>query len=169
MAASLAQPFALDDEAEATSVLASREGVAKTSSHWARRSDPPLVIRAEVQTRWLASVARDLSRLLALPENWDSYGGHAVRQDAAAGVIKLLAKLGADVAAPLVAPMSNGGILLEWNSPAGDLEIEIEREDRVNFLAEDTQTEAITEEEGVTQSHFLAEFRSKLSHLIPSA
>ena len=171
MAASWAEPFALaDEEWPSRGVLTAREAVTKRGPLQTTRGAPgEVIVRTTIPIRWLEPVARDLNRMLSLPEGWDSYGANVVRSEAAAAVIKLLARIGNDVKAPSLHPTPAGGILMEWNTPLGGLEIEVEREDRICLLAEESGAGVVIEEEGVGFTRFLIDFLPKVSHLIPRA
>lgn len=61
-------------------------------------------------------------RLLALEENWDSYGGQAIRREAVDAAIRLRAAVATE---PSFVPMSNGGVQVEWHRQGFDIELEI--------------------------------------------
>lgn len=71
----------------------------------------------------LASRFRQIS---GLPDNWDSYGAPPVDEDALKDSA-YIAKLGVDMNLPLpaVAPGSDAGIGIEWETDAGELYIDI--------------------------------------------
>jgi hypothetical protein len=66
--------------------------------------------------------------LAPLRHNWDQRGSAAVRADVLSFAWQLLAQImPADGMPPVVVPLGNGGIQLEWSSPTAELEIEITR------------------------------------------
>jgi hypothetical protein len=66
--------------------------------------------------------------LAPLRDNWDQRGSAAVRADVLSFAWQLLAQImPADGMPPVVVPLGNGGIQLEWSSPTAELEIEITR------------------------------------------
>ncbi|MEQ1570315.1 MAG: hypothetical protein ABMA64_32070 [Myxococcota bacterium] len=66
------------------------------------------------------------SRLLDLPENWNSYRSRRVDETLLKDALELLARLlTPDVAVPDVVPTARGGIQIEWHTPNEDLEIEV--------------------------------------------
>lgn len=67
-------------------------------------------------------------RLLALKENWDSYGAPIISKIAVDAALQLRNVL---AAVPSFVPMSNGGVQLEWHSQGFDVELEIEPNGRL--------------------------------------
>jgi hypothetical protein len=75
---------------------------------------------------WFDVAMRSIAPLLALPPNWDSYGGQPIDPKAAMGALQLLmAAMKEDKPMPQFVPVSNGGVMLEWHTMNGDLEIEV--------------------------------------------
>lgn len=171
MAASPAQPMfslASDHDEQGTS-LVERDTLQKApTASRQRAARRELVIRVELPApNWLEAVVSDLDRILALEDGWDSYGAIRVKHGPAIGLVKLLATLGRDVRSPGIFPVPSGAILIEWNSPAGDLEIELEGEDHLSLVAQDSASGAEWESEGISQMRFLTDYLPKVSHLIP--
>lgn len=54
------------------------------------------------------------AELLALPAGWDSYGARKIDPLAIAAARRLLDALPKYIPEPAIAPMSNGGVELEW-------------------------------------------------------
>jgi hypothetical protein len=67
-------------------------------------------------------------RLLALKENWDSYGAPIISKIAVDAALQLRNVL---ATTPLFVPMSDGGVQLEWHSQGFDVELEIEPNGRL--------------------------------------
>lgn len=65
---------------------------------------------------WAAPVAQRLCELLDLPKNWDSYGSDRVDYRAAEALLRILSRIGEEVALPGIFPTSGGGMQLEWSS-----------------------------------------------------
>ena len=76
--------------------------------------------------KWHMEVVDDLYGILALNDNWDSYGATRFSSDVAKAVTSLLLDImQADTPAPQVVPSANGSIQLEWHTDGIDLEIEV--------------------------------------------
>lgn len=87
---------------------------------------------------WVMPTIERMAELLALPEDWNSYGARPVDPRAAAEALRLLAKtMRSDAPAPLVIPTSAGGIQLEWHARGIDLEVEASSPGRVSVFYED--------------------------------
>ena len=67
-------------------------------------------------------------RLLALKENWDSYGAPIISKIALDAALRLRNVL---AAVPSFVPMSNGGVQIEWHSLGFDVELEIQPNGRL--------------------------------------
>lgn len=92
--------------------------------------------------RRLIEVLRNLDRVAALPDNWDTYNGGKTSEAAAKtaqdlvwnAVIRLGRSKAIDGTPYDVAPISGGGVQLEWRGNGGILEVEISSERRFNYL-----------------------------------
>lgn len=76
-----------------------------------------------------------LAELSALPDNWDGYGSPGPQpavQEAASALIGILWKAG--VPTPHFAPVSGGGLQLEWQKQGRELELEILPHGEIAFL-----------------------------------
>ena len=90
---------------------------------------------------WIRSVIPDLLRLTELPTNWDSYGGRAPSRDLVNAVLDVLdVSEVVELPNPRVAPISCGGIQLEWILEGIELE--------VAFLPDGCATALLTDNEG---------------------
>lgn len=87
---------------------------------------------------WLPPAIGELERLLALPDNWDSYGARAVTASAVAAGLSLLGGFMAQgVPLPAFVPTPRGGIQLEWHCGGLDVEVEADTDGRpALFVAE---------------------------------
>ena len=93
---------------------------------------------------WLKETYDRIAALEALKENWDSYGGLPVANDAISMLRMLLSNLDIeDMPTPHVAPLPDGGIGLHWRVGARDLEIEVEATGEVLSLQTDGGGESI--------------------------
>ncbi len=78
------------------------------------------------EARWLAPTVKRLNELLALPENWDSYGAARVDPRAIDHALRLLGiTMHPETPPPAVVPTPHGGVQLEWHQKTVDLEIEV--------------------------------------------
>src|SRR5487761_353267 len=75
---------------------------------------------------WLAPTVEQLSALLTLAPNWDSYGAKPVDPHVAFAALKLLSRvMRGDSPPPSVVPTNGGGLQLEWHVHGIDLEVAI--------------------------------------------
>src|SRR5438874_2205496 len=90
---------------------------------------------------WEAEAYQRVLELKNLPDNWDrprSRKPTIPAINAALGYIERVAGLELFVlGAPFIAPMSNGGVQLEWNHGLRQLEIELLPEGDARFLTSD--------------------------------
>lgn len=83
------------------------------------------VIKIPPEWTWQVEPIKKVLGALLLPENWDSYGGHAPRREAAATAIEIIASIvQEDPPRPRVVPLGTGGIQLEWENGQRELEVE---------------------------------------------
>jgi len=76
--------------------------------------------------RWLTSALADVARIAELPQDWDGYGSAPLGIKEREHVTKLLSSIdNADLPAPNIVPISGGGIQIEWQHNARELELEI--------------------------------------------
>lgn len=81
---------------------------------------------SEIFPRRLEEAKSKLLELLKLPENWDSYGAHPIKLEAAVAAFELIALLMEDqTPMPSIIPTPKGNIQLEWHTRGIDLEIEV--------------------------------------------
>ena len=86
------------------------------------------------------SVCAKLDELAKLPENWDSYGGHALDANILAAARNFIKSLPDSVAIrPRVVPMSAGNLQFEWHHGPRILEFEIETAHVIHYLQWDPQ------------------------------
>ena len=76
-------------------------------------------------------IFRTVGQLVNLPDNWDSYGGKPIEEHCINNAFEILQYLlelrdkdGFEVPAPFMAPLSSGGIQIEWE--AGDRYLQID-------------------------------------------
>jgi hypothetical protein len=86
-----------------------------------------------------------VGQLIALPKNWDSYGGNAINEDCVGRAIKILKHLvevrdrtSISLPVPFVAPLSSGGIQIEWEKDERYLELSLVPQDSdIEYFASD--------------------------------
>jgi len=101
--------------------------------NWLRLTPKPSVdVRSQSITelkrpvRWLTSALTDVARIAELPQNWDGYGSAPLGIKEREHVTKLLSSIdNADLPVPNIVPISGGGIQIEWQHNARELELEI--------------------------------------------
>ena len=87
-------------------------------------SSPTVVHRS----KWAKPTIDRLVALAPLQQNWDQRGSAAVREDVLTFAWNVLAQIMPhDGKPPVIVPIGNGGIQLEWSSDTVDLEMEITR------------------------------------------
>jgi hypothetical protein len=74
---------------------------------------------------WQLEPIKKILGTMLLPENWDSYGGHTPKREAAETAIQIIASITQkDPPRPRVVPLGTGGIQLEWENGQRELEVE---------------------------------------------
>jgi hypothetical protein len=92
---------------------------------------------------WIAPTVDALSRLLSMPQDWDSYGAPQVDPACVASAIEIaLTTMHDRTPSPAVVPTSSGGVQLEWHTRGIDLEIEIRSPSRISACFEDHRKNA---------------------------
>src|ERR1700733_1648912 len=120
-----------------------RSGALATSSGevWSIEENAPRLMATSVSTpqrrisvevlgpcipQWAIPAVESAIQLLALPQNWDSYGALPIESSAIERGIELLGEImSANSLAPTFVPTTSGGCQLEWHTHSRDLEIEI--------------------------------------------
>ena len=96
------------------------------------------VIPVADSTSWKIETIRRIAQVLSLPENWDSYGSPPPNKMAGDAAIELLKKMDLDdFLEPHVAPISGGGVQLEWTFENRGLELEITEDGSMDYLKTD--------------------------------
>jgi hypothetical protein len=114
--------------------------------------------------RRLLEVLYNLERIATLQENWDTFGSGRTSAIAAntardliwRTVVNLAAHKGADGTPNDVAPLSGGGVQVEWRGNAGTIEVEISADGHFGYLLRqepdgrgETQEDDNVPEEGI--------------------
>ena len=85
-----------------------------------------LFISVSGPVSWISEAVDSLNSLLALEENWDSYGARKVSLETALSTIVLLNSVMDDrTPPPSIVPTPSGNIQLEWHRSKIDLEVEV--------------------------------------------
>ena len=90
----------------------------------------------------LYPIIEQLATLANLPANWDSYDAEPISPRAITAALHLTRSiyesfsdlLGEQVRPFAIAPVADGGILVEWRAPEGALEIEVGPDGRLGYL-----------------------------------
>jgi hypothetical protein len=105
---------------------------------------------------WERAVLLDLSRLMRLEPNWDTYGGKPLSPDIASYAFQLLrglfGTLGHQAPMPSIAPLAHGGVQLVWEQQGRYLEIEIRAPYKVGLLYEEPGSAPIEREIGANHA-----------------
>lgn len=121
---------------------------------------------ADLENRLLGKVCGRLEELARLGENWDSYGGLPPTEVALAAardfirdiVHEFAPALGWKVDPFVVAPLSDGGVQIEWRTPRREIELEVGPRGEIGYLLIDRSSEApqFEEKDDVTRRVALA-------------
>jgi hypothetical protein len=92
-------------------------------------------------SKWARPTIDRLVALASLKDNWDQRGSAAPRADVLSFAWTILAQvMPSDGKAPVIVPLGNGGVQIEWSAPHVELEMEVTRPFEVSaFLFEDGQ------------------------------
>ncbi len=108
-------------------------------------SAPTTVVHS---SRWARTTIDRLTALASLRDNWDQRGSAAPRGDVLSFAWTILDQIMPyDGKAPVIVPLGNGGIQLEWSAPHAELDVEVTRPFDVTaaFYNGDDETEVETE------------------------
>jgi len=127
------QVSALSDVQDFSEYRSLKESIIYWYLNWLRLTPKPSVdVQSQGITelkrpvRWLTSALADVARIAELPQDWDGYGSAPLGIKEREHVTKLLSSIdNADLPAPNVVPISGGGIQIEWQHNARELELEI--------------------------------------------
>ena len=97
---------------------------------------------------WLPEAVASLNSLLALGENWDSYGACTVSEEVALVTLRLLQSvMGEQTPLPSIVPTPSGNIQLEWHKSGIDLEVEFTINGDYSISFEDVRDETESHED----------------------
>jgi hypothetical protein len=150
-------PWFINDETQGVIVFNQRVRLPQETT-WSSCSEAELP-KWSIETRFNQAFQR-IGNFSKLPENWDSYGAKAIdRECISQGVsifkalIKLRAVAEAQIPAPFVAPLSSGGIQIEWEEGERYLEVSITPDPlSVDYFATDKAKEGQLTLEGSLRS-----------------
>lgn len=102
----------------------------QTHSFWIRSSPVPHAdlhsIREALEAQpWFVDVAERLIRFLSYEANWNGYGEKPISKQAVKSTIIVLHRVAIGGPEPVVVPVSNGGIQVEWYHSGTEIEVEI--------------------------------------------
>lgn len=110
---------------------------------------------------WHTETVNNLYGILALDEDWDSYGASRLSPETAKAVTNLLRDImQSESPAPQVVPSASGSIQVEWHLAGIDLEIEVESLSTIHVFFSDEQNEEPEWEGGINYD------LSKLVHYV---
>lgn len=96
------------------------------------------------EPRWLVPVLSQLFEFVALPENWDSYGGRPLTRENLEVALQVLEQvMEVDTEPPWVVPLPSGGVQFEWHREGLDAEIVIDRASSMVLITTETGDEEL--------------------------
>ena len=97
-----------------------------TSIGWRRELSASAESYKDELPHWWVSTLSRITDILALPENWDSYGAAKPDPQLAYHAVDLLQQIAQpDMPQPSIVPTVQGGVQFEWHTRGIDLEVEI--------------------------------------------
>lgn len=103
--------------------------------HTYRSSQWSDVIFVSQLSQWQVQGIKKLVEIMALPQNWDSYGSPPPSQGAVSIAIELLMGIDLDYfLSPRVVPVAGGGVQLEWSLGTREVELEVLDDGSVEYL-----------------------------------
>ena len=98
---------------------------------------------------WLPETVNSLNSLLALADNWDSYGACRISHETTLATIQVLCfVMEEQTPLPSIVPTPSGNIQLEWHRFGIDLEVEITSSKSYSISFEDERQEIAPHEAG---------------------
>jgi Protein of unknown function (DUF3606) len=89
-------------------------------------SRSPDLLDAPAGPGWAQHILPVICRFLELPDNWDSYGGRALRPETGMFALSILNKvMDSQTPVPHAVPLGAGGVQFEWHENDLDLELTI--------------------------------------------
>ena len=88
---------------------------------------------------WLDLFVTKIEPLIQLQPNWDSYGAKAIEFQSVLNAIKLFLSIESlSNCFPAIVPTVNGGLQAEWHDSDVDIEVDIDPNGRIHYIAERT-------------------------------
>lgn len=117
---------------------------------------------------WLASyMESQINRLLRLGPGWDGYRANPVTTESVNAVMAVISQLATDLSVPpLVFPLPDGGLQLEWHAGRESVEVEVDAGGDGHLLVTDESGAVVTNTElepGISEA--LDQARRSIDHL----
>jgi hypothetical protein len=110
--------------------------VRKDHGHGAEGQTVVLVERHDASP-WYEAALEEISHLTALAVGWNGYDAREVQADHAINAAQFLAKVAfPGIAPPAIAPLSDGGVQLEWHRGGLDIEVVFSDDEPGVFVAD---------------------------------
>jgi hypothetical protein len=95
-----------------------------------------VVVERHDASRWYEAALAEISHLTALAVGWNGYDAREVQADHAINAAQFLANVAPfpGIAPPAIAPLSDGGVQLEWHRGGLDIEIAFSDEEPGVFI-----------------------------------
>ena len=118
------------------------------------------------ETGWERQILPVICRFLDLPDNWDSYGGRALKLETGMFALKILNEImDAQTPIPHVVPIATGGVQLEWHENDLDLELTISAPYDCELWYDDDRSGA---SDSIALSTDLSALRTRMMRLVHS-
>ena len=117
-----------------------------------------MAIEPAVQKRSsrIARMEEMLRRFSELPENWDSYGGHAISLHALEEARSILvAAIDLDLPDPWVAPGGDAGIGIQWDTDGMELYIDVVPKQQTTYVLAPKDGNTVTADGVLTKENLL--------------
>ena len=106
-------------------------------------SQSVLVSSKSPEWTWQTGAIRKLFEFLSLRANWDSYGSEPVSPVAVFSAISFLDRLPLSrIPAPIVIPLPNGAVQMEWTKAEKELDLEFSPNGDISFVKVEGDDEA---------------------------
>ena len=132
---------------EDTYKVASTKDIGSQTSQYSK----PLEFRVTVPqsaASWLGDAVAHIEELTSLAPGWDSYDSKPVDAGAAMGAVRfLLGSAYADLPAPAIVPIADGGVQIEWHRGGIDLEVSFSDGSPTIFVEDHKSGEVLDDQE----------------------